>query len=197
MRRSGPGGISLLTWPRKIARRLFSQEDLPDWMDQAWSILDADPVVEDALLAFHEGLVLQQEGHESFAMIAFVASIEALGTQLGELRRCPECSTVIGSADRFRRALAFVMPEEARRRALAKVVYGKRSTTAHAGRLHGAEAAPGALPFAGSFFSRDSVWEFTLYLHETRQASRELLLRVLRDRLELSADVDRGQAAQR
>jgi hypothetical protein len=171
----------------------FGREDLPDWLDQAWSILDGDPDIEDALLVYHEGLVLQQKGHESFAMIAFVASIEALGAQLGELRRCPECGTVIGSAERFRRALALVMPEEERRKALAKVVYGKRSTTAHEGRLHGAEPAPGSLPFSGSFFSRDSVWEFTRHLHETRQASRDLLLRVLRDRLELSAVADVSQ----
>jgi hypothetical protein len=60
----------------------FERKDIAEWSDEAWSVLDADPAIEDALLVYHQGLVLQQEGHVSFAMIAFVASIEAIGAKL-------------------------------------------------------------------------------------------------------------------
>lgn len=73
-------------------------------MDDGWRTLDADLAIEDALLAHHEGLMLQEEGHASFAMVAFVSSIEAIGAKLGELQRCKECGTMTGSAERFRRA---------------------------------------------------------------------------------------------
>jgi len=168
----------------------FERKDIAEWSDEAWSVLDADPAIEDALLVYHQGLVLQQEGHVSFAMIAFVASIEAIGAKLGELERCTccaECRVKIGSSKRFQKALALVIDDDNRRQALANTVYGRRSTTAHAGRLHGTEAAPGTLGWAGSFFSRDSVWEFISHLFETRKANRDLLLRILRDRLELPA----------
>jgi hypothetical protein len=89
---------------------------------------------------------------------------------------------MIGSAERFRRALALVVPDENRRRALARAAYGQRSTTAHAGRLHGGEVAPGTFAHP-SFFSRDEVLEFTRQLYAIRDASRNLLLHVLRDRL--------------
>jgi hypothetical protein len=176
--------------PEEDQAESFQREDIAEWLDEAWSILDADPAVEDALLVYHQGLVLQQEDRESFAMIAFVASIEAIGAKLSKRKRCsccPECKVMIGSAKQFQEALALVVPEEERCKALAKVVYDQRSTTAHAGRLHGSEAAPGTFVSAGSFFARNSVWEFTSHLWETRKANRDLLLRVLRDRLELSA----------
>jgi hypothetical protein len=169
----------------------FERKNVPDWLDAAWSILDGDPSIEDALLVYHQGLILQQEDRESFAMIAFVASIEAIGLKLGRLERCSKCGTMIGSSRRFRQALALVVPDEERRKTLAKMVYDQRSTTAHRGRLHGTEAAPGTLAWAaGSFLARDPVWEFTSRLHQIRTASRNLLLRVLRERLELSAERD-------
>jgi hypothetical protein len=158
----------------------FERQPAPDWLNQAWDALNADPITEDALLVHHEGLVLQQEGHESMAMIAFVSSIEAIGAKLGRLKRCPECNTMIGSAERFRRALALVMPDENERKALAKLVYGRRSTTAHAGRLHGAETAAGTLLW-GSFLSVDEAFHFKMHLYAIRKASRDLLLLVLRD----------------
>jgi hypothetical protein len=162
----------------------FERQPAPDWLGLAWDILDSDSIYEDALLVHHEGLALQQEGHESMAMIAFVSSIEAIGAKLGRLERCPECNTMIGSAERFRRALAFVMPDEDERKALAKLVYGRRSTTAHAGRLHGAEAAAGTLLW-GSFLNEDEAFQFKRHLYSTRKASRDLLFRVLRDGVEL------------
>lgn len=158
----------------------FERQPAPDWVNQAWDALNSDPVTEDALLIHHEGLVLQQEGHESMARIAFVSSIEAMGAKLGRLERCPECNTMIGSSDRFRRALALVMPDENERRVLAKLVYGRRSTTAHAGRLHGTEATAGTLLW-GSFLSEDEAFQFKRHLYSIRKASRDLLLLVLRD----------------
>jgi len=166
----------------------FELQPAPDWLSQAWDDLDADPIIANALLVHHEGLVLQQEGHESFAMIAFVSSIEAIGAKLGRLRHCPKCHTVIGSADRFRSALALVMPDEVERNALAKLVYGRRSTTAHAGRLHGTEADPGALTWGGSILSEDPAFQFKRHLYSTRKASRDLLLRILRDRVPPTAN---------
>jgi len=116
----------------------FERKDIAEWSDEAWSVLDADPAIEDALLVYHQGLVLQQEGHVSFAMIAFVASIEAIGAKLGELERCTccaECRVKIGSSKRFQKALALVIDDDNRRKALANTVYGRRSTTAHPANL--------------------------------------------------------------
>jgi hypothetical protein len=160
----------------------FDQQLAPDWLDQAWSILDSDRIIEDALLVHHEGLVLQQEGHDSMAMIAFVSSIEAIGAKLRKLERCPKCNTMTGSRDRFRRALALVMPDEAERKALVSFVYDRRSDTAHSGRLHGTEAAAGTLLW-GAFLSEDAGFQFKSHLYSTRKASRDLLLRVLRDKV--------------
>jgi hypothetical protein len=120
-------------------------------------------------------------------MIAFVSSIETIGTKLGELERCKTCGTIIGSSERFRRALALVVADEDKRKALARMAYGRRSKTAHAGQLHGTEAAPGTLVSGASFFSQNAGTQFLMNLYAVRKASCDLLLRILRDGLVPSA----------
>ena len=161
----------------------FERQPLPDWLAQAWEMLDDDPTLEDALLVHHEGRALQQQGHDSFAMIAFVSSIETIGAKLGEMERCECCGTITGSTERFRRALALVIDDEEERKALARMAYGRRSKTAHAGQLHGTEAAPGTLVSGASFFSQNAGTQFMMNVFAVRKASRDLLLRILRDGL--------------
>jgi len=145
---------------------------VPTWLASAWSALDRDSKLVDALAAYFEGLQ-PQEDHPSFALIASVASIEAIGARLYDLQRCDTCNSAVGSAERFRRALRLVRAEDDAK-ALSKA-YSNRSKTAHAGRLYGSENVFGAFP-VGRIFSPDPALDFTW--HQTfglRNANRDLL----------------------
>jgi hypothetical protein len=102
-----------------------------------------------------------------------VAAIEGIGSKLTDLHRCRECGSRVGSGERFRRALALVLPEE-EASALAKS-YKPRSGTVHSGKLHGTEARVGALAFP-AFLTEDPVDDFVMrLLYKMRKASRALL----------------------
>ncbi len=145
---------------------------VPPWVAPAWGMLDRDGKLVDALAAYYEGLQLQED-HPSFALIAFVASIEAIGAKLYNLQRCDTCKSAVGAAERFRRALRLVRTEDDAK-ALSKA-YSSRSGTAHAGRLYGSENVFGAF-MIGRVFSPDPASDFTWgQMFRLRNASRDLL----------------------
>ena len=148
---------------------------LPYWIESAWKLIQEDPVLLDAINAYQEGLKLHPD-HPSFALIAHVASIEAIGSKLYKPERCKKCGSIIGSTERFRTALRLVIAEDEVRR-LTKAVYPRRSGTAHRGHLHGTENTFGAVFF--SFFGtliQPSPLEFTWnIIRGIRQVNKAIL----------------------
>jgi len=105
----------------------------------------------------------------SIALLAFVAALETIGGKL----------TSEGSAKRLKAALARTLGTRQRRE--LRNVYGYRSGTAHALKLHGSEAFFGAEQ--GGFFMASPAFVFENAVLPTLQhASRKLLLKALRRR---------------
>lgn len=158
---------------------------VPSWANLAWRLTESRPEVARALRVHYEGLQMHYR-HPSFALLAYVGSIEALGEKLYKPQHCEKCGTMIGSIERFRKALGLVAPENDVKR-LTKVVYPRRSETAHKGQLHGIESMFGAT-FPGFFETLipDSPMNFGFgILREIRQANRNLLEGVFSGRLSI------------
>ncbi len=136
---------------------------VPEWASEAWSRLGEDPDLEGVLSSHLEGL-LMEGSHPSFAMVAFVGAIETLGARV---------TAETSSRKRFEAALSKVVAaEEAKRLADA---YGRRSATAHAGRLYGSEAVFDFMSYP-SMFLPDPAFQFAFgELRKIRDASSSLL----------------------
>jgi hypothetical protein len=142
------------------------------WFDGAIQNLQDDQRLSDALIAFHESMILAPN-HPSVAVVLLVAAIESIGVKYGELERCECGKSELGYADRFRAMLRKVLyPAEARKVAR---VYENRSGTAHAGTLYGHDRRLG-LGGPSSIFSVDPEHEFSSDLiFALRKACRRLL----------------------
>lgn len=152
----------------------------PDWLtDEVWNRVVDDEMLETSLLAHHQALRLE-EVSPSFALVAYVSSIEALGARMSEFSRCKECKMITGATARFRAALQVVM-SEAEAKAMAKLVYGRRSKTAHEGRLYAGEMLPGFIHGFGFFAKPSGIMFRFVELRPLRQASRRLLVKYLVD----------------
>jgi hypothetical protein len=147
---------------------------VPDWLPGAWTVMQNRPKLGYALDVYHEGLRAQLE-HPSLALVAFVASVEAISNMLFITERCSECGSHKGVAARFRATLRLVA-DEATAEQLGKA-YSPRSRTVHQGRLHGAETTQGAHGFSWN----DPAREFEWGLWAMRKASGDLLRLALRD----------------
>lgn len=136
----------------------------------------------DAASVFYEGVGLQEE-HTSFAAVAFVTCIEQLGDYLFQEEDPPACSECgkkqFSSRSRlFEKALGLAASQE-RAKWLIKL-YGRRSATAHQGRLFGHESILGnyeAASVLSAFASEPQRFETSL--HFLRKAAKDLLRRVL------------------
>ena len=113
--------------------------------------------------------------HPSYAALAFVAVVEALGNRaVKKLPRCNQCKTIIESGKRFRETLARVIPAEEAEH-FGREFYDRRSRTAHEGILHGAEQMFGRLPY-GLGISEDPIRDFDSLAHNLSAVARRLLL---------------------
>lgn len=149
---------------------------VPDWLDSAWTLLDGDSDLAHAVAGHYEGLQLLRD-HPSFALIAFVGSIESIGAKLFGLRRCAQCQADTGYARRFRKALRLVRSRRDAENLFA--AYDRRSKTAHAGHLHGAEPLFGVPDFSRAL-SADPMQHFAWGLaRRMGNVSRDLLVRAL------------------
>jgi len=154
--------------------------EVPTWATQAWDLLESDPELDNAVATHLEGSLMTEQ-HPSFALIAFVGAIEAVGARLVQLEHCEVCGAQTGSGRRFRAALSLVA--EGWWLKELTPFYTTRSKTAHAGELHGTElvfdfmAAPRA-------FAQDPGVDFA-YRHVFRmqEASKDLLRLTLTDEL--------------
>jgi hypothetical protein len=150
---------------------------VPEWAADAWRRLEKRPRLADAVVAHHEGLRAQVH-HPSLALVAFIASVEAVANLLFKEERCPQCRGHLDVAARFRATLRMVMSDEEAIRLGA--VYSPRSLTVHQGRLHGDETTPGVYGFS---WGEDPVREFEYDVWAMRGVSRDLLRRAVRGEL--------------
>jgi hypothetical protein len=151
---------------------------VPDWLSSAWDVAVSEQLASDALSAYYEGVLIQDE-HPSIALLAFVASIEAVGETLLAPERCQCCRAVKNSAERFRRALCLVVSDE-EAQALKKRAYGPRSATVHRAQFHGREAVRGA-PHLANFFGIEPPYRFEIdTVRQLERVSRQLVQRLLK-----------------
>jgi hypothetical protein len=150
---------------------------IPNWASAAFEYMNNRTQLGHAVAIHHEGLRAQLE-HPSFALIAFIASIEAVANLLFREERCPECNAHKNVADRFRATLRLVATDEEARR--LGEAYSPRSRTVHIGRLHGGKTAPGMPNFS---WGVNPIREFEWMAWGMRAASRRLLERAVRGEL--------------
>jgi hypothetical protein len=151
--------------------------EVPTWGDDAWERLDGNELLRDALAMYHEGCLLEA-AHPSFALTAFISTVETV-TQLNkDAERCPnpDCNQVIGSTQRFKDAVGEVLSPE--RAELAATAYTPRSHTVHRGSLHGDEKHIGHHVFGEMF--ENSVGNFRwVTVRYTKEAAQKWMLRAL------------------
>jgi hypothetical protein len=151
---------------------------VPGWLDRAWDVAVDDELASDALSAHYEGMLIK-DAHSSFALLAFVSAIEAVGQTRLPTERCTCCKQVTKNTERFRQALRLVVSEE-EVTALTKMAYGPRSKTVHAAKLHGREAVRGS-PSLANFFGLEASYLFEIAtVRQLEQASRQLVQRLLK-----------------
>ena len=149
------------------------------WLSSAWARASSEDYLQAALDIYLEG-ASAEPFHPSLAAVAYTACVETVAGRLYKLERCKTCKTPIGNAKSFRAAIRLVLPEEEAR--ILDPVYGARSTTVHAGRLHGEETVPGAVP--PGIWSDSSTHDFRWRtLWNLRGAASRLLAGALRGEL--------------
>jgi len=161
------------------ARESCQAVELPGWFEQAWAVLDRDPILAEALNSYYEAVRAEAE-HPSLAFVAYVAAVEGIGAMtvdLGRCQCCDQCEAQSGSVKRFRTALRTVMSNKDAN-ALTELAYGMRSKTAHQGTLHAAEDALGMRDHSMFRLSPSRAFD-TFTLSRMRAACRSVLVRIL------------------
>lgn len=125
--------------------------ELPDWIAAAWDALDADPVLDRAFGAWHQG-VLMSPAFPSYALVAFFSSVETAASSrvvaaaIAANASDDQAPAKAGSAQTVWTALSLVASSDDMQRLRHDYeAYRKRSHTAHEAQLHGIETAPGSL----------------------------------------------------
>lgn len=163
------GGVEAGAYP---ARR--EEVTVPPWLAWAWKKLQEDALLAQALSSHHEGMALSEQ-HPSYALIAFISTIEYLGQRALPLETCDFCNSALHAAKRFREALKPVTTAKERKH--LNNLYEKRSRTAHEGVLHGGEQTRGSFPYPRPFGPSPQGFEFRYReLFDLRAASRMVLL---------------------
>lgn len=139
--------------PNMQARRMpipRNRRTIPKWLPPAFKELDGDIATYDALNTYHEGLLMEIE-HPSFALIASVSAIEAVGRKVIGRRA--------GTKQRFVAGLRTVIKTKKKADEVA-AMYSPRSDTAHEAKLHGNENLVGhvSLPSVFNPIPSDMFW---------------------------------------
>lgn len=153
------------------------------WLLSAWRQLHGAERLSRALAAYHQGVGLLED-YPSFAVVAFVATIEEVG-KLVVARETPEtcsaCKRPMFSSSRrlFCETLELVRSQE-RARELTDILYKWRSAAAHSGHLFGYEMAFGARPLREERLPQGVAETFDLAVRvRAQRAAKDLLHRVL------------------
>lgn len=159
-------------------RRKYRQ--LPTWFEAALNMIKEDKVIRNSCAAYHQALMLQYK-HPSYALIAFVGSIEAIGRKIiGD--RCKCCSSRTSYNQRFRAGVDEVIKNKKEADRIYHL-YVHRSTTAHDGELHGGEHHSGivVLPSIFGNNSQGDILDSDIYL--IRATAQKLLLKALKSQI--------------
>jgi hypothetical protein len=182
--RQAPSHLWWQQWTEDIDASTPSEprnvKNIPGWVSAAWQEMNNRPQLGRAVAVHHEGLRAQLE-HPSLALIAFIASVEAVANLLFKDERCPKCNAHKDVAARFRAALRLVTTDEEARHLGA--AYSPRSRTVHQGWLHGAETTPGMFNFS---WGVNRIRDFEWMVWGMRAASRKLLQSAVRRELPTS-----------
>ncbi|WP_157968484.1 hypothetical protein [Streptomyces geranii] len=147
---------------------------LPSWVQGAWHVVGKSKKVHAAVSMYMEGQRIEEQ-HPSMSLVAFTSAIEAVSLEIFSVDKNKEIAAA------FRETLKLAVGTEIAGNISS--AYGRRSLTVHKGRLHGNEFMPGAFPIS---FTTPPSREFSIILGLMHDASRRLLLRVLRG--EISAE---------
>lgn len=158
---------------------------VPKWVLKAWNTLDSDSDIDAATTAYYQGLMMEEK-HPSFALIAFIASVEIIGKKIvGE--KCVCCGKRTGSNQAFRAGVDVVVSDKRKAKELY-LLYESRSGTAHDGELHANEEVLGYLSFP-SMFTQDSKSMFIFTdLQRAKAVSRKLMIEALKGKLHYNSN---------
>ena len=167
-----PGPAGSVHEDLKLLRR---EVEIPDWGQEAWHRLEDSAMLRDALAIYHQGCLLEGS-HPSFALTAFVSTVETVAQLNKGAKHCPECNQVLGSGQRFKEAVSRVLPEDIAE--FVGGVYKPRSGTVHRGLLHGDESKVGHVNFGPLFDRPEDNFRYATVRY-TKQAARALMLEAL------------------
>lgn len=167
------GLISIAEIPDVIHR------DVPSWLSASWDRLD-DLNVAGAVLAFHEGMELFEEGHPSFAYAAFTACLESIGAITVSLtERCECCHMSMGAGARFRAGVASAPLRDDLVTVLHESYHSYRSPTVHVGTLHGGDDGGASQTDLTNPFTLGERDRFLIALGVLKNHCRDVIQRVL------------------
>lgn len=155
-----------------------SYKVLPNWVNDAFGRLERSPILLNALNAYYQGLTMEEDGHPSFALVAFTACIECVGrTTVGE--KCACCGKEIGSKQRFKAGLSSVIEDKQEVKRISEL-YGARSETAHEGILHGSETMLGGVNFPSLFNPNKTDFFVWTDLRKIKSTARLCLIKAIK-----------------
>lgn len=167
--------------PLDSARWIRTPLAIPDWAEMAWELNRVSAGFSSALGAWYEGQLLQP-AHPSMALIAFIATVEAIGNEMYPVTRCAKCGLITESGKRFRKTLRLVLSRKEMETLLPTLrLYDLRSRTAHRGELHGLETTFGSGPGNTWVFTWEEPWVFSTVLVGTLGNTVARLLRGIAD----------------
>lgn len=161
-------GIKPMGFPKMWASR--QKRVIPKWLPNAFMKLETDEHVANALNTYHEGLLMQVQ-HPSFALLAFVSSIETIGRKL---------SIKAGNKKRFIIGIETVAKTKARAKEIADALYKPRSDTTHEARLHGNEDLFGHVGLPSIFNPEPADFFAIGEVSRIKNVSREVLVKQLK-----------------
>lgn len=164
---ASPGMPSIRARHMQIPRK---RRTIPSWLPRAFEEIDKDEAVYDALNMYHEGLLMELE-HPSFALLADVASIEAIGRKL--------LGRKAGNKRRFIAALKTVVRTKKKVNEIADA-YSPRSSTAHEAKLHANENLFGYVSMPSAFDPSPSDMFWLTHVRRLRRVAGKVLTKQLK-----------------
>lgn len=153
---------------------------VPAWAPKAWIAIDSDSEIEAATTAYYQGLMLE-ELHPSFALVAFISSVEIVGKKIAG-KKCVCCGKTTSSNQAFRVGVDAVVKDKHKAKELYRL-YEDRSDTAHDGELHANEEILGYLSFPSAFVPDSKSMFVFIDLLKVKSVGRKLLVEALKGKL--------------
>lgn len=168
-------------------RGLISIGDFPDirrWTVPAWltnlHVASLELAIQNAALAYHEAVALDEGGHRSFAFAAYCAALESVGVTSNPVEdKCAICGHIEGATARFVAGLRSADLDMEQIRRLKKMYGDYRSRTVHAAELHGGEDGGIGQTFRHNPFIYGDELQFAVGVGLLRNSCRRVLKHLL------------------